>query len=330
MKIQTLGWLIGFTALSSSASILACSQATVVCQVGHAGSGSSFAAKYYPLPTSAAACTIPGDQVGFESYHPPGGGDDGTQPDFAVPSLIALQTDAMGVMVQNKDGVGSSDPDRTNVENADNTHVLAKHPMYALGKFATVEPDADGFCVMASPAPAVQEFPMVAAIPPDPMADPPDPGTDAVPAESVKYEWTNVKVYVTAAAQGTQFSGHLKYTDDTCVAEYNVAGLWPSIACNNVVPDGMDPMGNPKTKVVAEAAFCCPSADPLGPLARTSGSGINPDFPMKCEKIMPEDLSNDDAGFRCVLDVADPAKLPVLSPGWDANVAACKVTEAAQ
>jgi hypothetical protein len=332
MKIQTLGWLIGFTAIASSASVLACSQAKLVCQAGHAGSGSAFAAKYYPVGTPGAACVLPGDEIGFETYHPKGGGDDGAQPDFAVPSLVALQTTAMGTMIQDKKGVGSSDPDRTNVENADGTHTLAKDPPYALGTFAGVEPDADGFCVMAAPAPAVQNFPAVAAIPPDPMADPPDPGADAVPAEAVKYEWTNVKVYVTASAQGTQFSGHLKYTDDTCIAEYNVAGLWPSIPCNNVVEDGVDMMGMKKFKVVAEPAFCCPSADPLGPLARTSGSGINPDFPMKCEQIMPADPdpSNGEGGFRCVLDVADPAKLPVLNPGWDANVAACKVTAAAQ
>jgi hypothetical protein len=183
---------------------------------------------------------------------------------------------------------------------------------------------------MAAPAPALQDFSAIPAVAPDPTADPPDPGSDAVPAESVKYEWTNVKVYVTAAAQGTQFSGHLKYTDDTCTAQYNVAGVWPAIPCNNVVDDGVDDMGNPKTKVVAEAAVCCPSADPLGPLGRITGSGINPDFPMKCEKTMPEDLANDEGGFRCVLDIADPSKLPALSPGWDANVAACKVTEAAQ
>jgi hypothetical protein len=320
MKIQTLGWLVGVTALVSSASILACSQAEVVCQVGHAGSTLSFAAKYYPVGTPGA-CSIPGDQVGFETYHPKGGGDDGTQPDFSVPSLVALQTDAMGILIADKAGnpdQPSIDPDGTNVENMDGTHVLAKHPAYALGTFETVAPDADGFCVMKAPKPAVQEFPKVAGIPGDPTAMPPIDDIPELPAESVSYTWTDVKVYVTAAAQGTQFSGHLKYTDDMCSAEYNVAGVWPAISCANEVDDGVDDMGNPKTKIVPEAAFCCPSADPLGALGRITGSGINPDFPMKCDP----DL------LLCVLDIADASKLPALNPGWDANVAACKVTAA--
>lgn len=80
MKIQTLGWLVGVAALAASGTILACSQAVVVCQVGHAGAN-SFSAKYFPIGTPGAACAIPGDLVGFESYHPKGGGDDGAQPD---------------------------------------------------------------------------------------------------------------------------------------------------------------------------------------------------------------------------------------------------------
>lgn len=300
MKIQTLGWLIGVTALVSSASILACSQAAVVCQVGHAGSGYAFAAKYFPVGTPGA-CSVPGDQVGFESYHPKGGGADGSQPDFAVPSLVALQTDAMGNMILSKAKEGSVDPDGMNVENEDNTHVLAKHPAYALGSFTTVEPDADGFCLMPAPAPAVQEFPRVNAIPPDPM-DPMDPGTPEVPAQSVKYQWTNVKVYVTAAAQGTQFSGHLKHTDDTCTAEYDVAGVWPSAYCGKDVEDAM---GNVTT--VPDPSACCPNADPIG--NRPFGSGINPDFPVKCDP----DL------LLCVLDIKSASELPALNRTWAAD-----------
>ena len=319
MKIQTLGWMMGVTALISSASILACSQAAVVCQVGHAGSGLAFAGKYFAVGTPGT-CGALGDEIGFESYHPKGGGDDGSQPDFAVPSVIAVQTDAMGVMILDKANVGSVDTAGSNVENADGTHTLATHPAYALGTFATVEPDADGFCVMAAPKPAFQDFPMVAAVPPNPMATPPDPGSPAVPAESVKDEWTNVKVYVTASAQGTQFSGHLKHTDDTCSAEYDVAGVWPSVDCTVRDAHGAPVLGMDKKPQKAPAA-CCPTADPLG--GRGTGSGINPDFPVKCQQIAQ------DGTFRCALDIADAKKVPALSPGWEAKAAECKTTTAA-
>jgi hypothetical protein len=299
MKIQTLGWLIGFTALVSSASLLGCSQAVVACQAAHAGAG-AFAAKFFPVGTPGAACTVPGDQVGFETFHPPGGGSDKKQPDFSVPSIVAFQTDTMGNLIAAETDGSATD-------------TTPDSKPYAIGSFASVEPDANGFCPVVAPKVAEKSF---AAVADDPATMDVD---ETLPAVSLKYEWSDVKIYVTAAAQGTQFSGHLKYTQDTCTAEYNVAGVWPSISCANEVPDGMDADGNPKTKIVPEPAFCCPGADPLGPLARLSGSGINPDFPVKCDP----DL------LLCVLDVPDASNLPALKPGWDADVAACKVTGAA-
>lgn len=304
MKIKTLGVLLAATALASSVSIVACSQAAVQCQAGHSGLGLGFAAKYYPVGTPGATCgDVKGDEIGFETYHPPGAGDDGRQPDFSVPSGVALKTSAMGKLIASKAKKGSKDPLGVNKENeADGTHTLAEHPAYSLGKFTTIEP-VDDFCPVADLGAAQQSFPAVEAVPPDP----PDPGQKAEPATSVRYEWSDVKVYVTAAAQGTQFSGHLKYTQDSCTAEYNVAGVWPAVSCA-----GEDAEGN----AVADASLCCPNANPLG--GRTIGSGINPDFPVKCDP----DL------MLCVLDIPDASKLPALNPGWETKVEACKVTEA--
>jgi hypothetical protein len=313
MKIKTLGWLLAVTALASSASVVACSQAPVQCQAAHSGLGLGFAAKYYPVGTPGAACAIKGDEIGFETYHPPGGGEDGKQPDFSIPSRVAVKTTAMGNLIASKAKKGSKDPDGLNLENADGTHVLAKNPAYSLGTFATVEPVED-FCAVADPKPAVQSFPRVEAVPPDPM-DPEDMGSPEEAALAVKYEWTDLKVYVTAAAQGTQFSGRLKYTENACSAEYNVAGVWPPVHCG-VEKEVDDGMGGTMTIEVPEASLCCPTADPLG--GRVTGSGINPDFPVKCDP----DL------LLCVLDTPDPTKLPILSPGWDAKQDACKVTEA--
>ena len=75
-------------------------------------------------------------------------------------------------------------------------------------------------------------------------------------------------------------------------------------------------------KTIPDNSACCPNPDPIG--GRASGSGINPDFPVKCDP----DL------LLCVLDTADPSKLPILNPTWalDADGVAtgiCKLTEAA-
>ena len=293
MKIKTLGWLLAVTAIASSASIVACSQAAVQCQAGHSGLGLGFAAKYYPVGTPGAECVLTGDEIGLETYHPPGAGPDGTQPDFSVPSGVAIKTSALGNLIADKASKGSEDVLGVNKENDDGTHTLAEHPAYSLGKFTTIEP-VDGFCPVAGLGTAQQSFPPVEAVAPDP-ADPKDPGVEAEPAQAVKYEWSDVKVYVTAAAQGTQFSGHLKYTQDSCTAEYNVLAVWPSVPC------GSD-------------ADCCPAADPLG--GRVTGSGINPDFPMKCDAVLE----------LCVLDAPDASKLPVLNPGWDAKAPQCALT----
>lgn len=79
---------------------------------------------------------------------------------------------------------------------------------------------------------------------------------------TVKYAWKNLKFYTTAAAPGTQFSGDLTYTEDDCTIEYAAVGVWPGIPC------GSD-------------ADCAPCANPDAGL--TIGSGLSPDFPIKCD-----------------------------------------------
>ena len=298
MKMQTLGWVFGAAVLTSSASIVACSQSTTQCSAGNADAA-SFAVKYYGKTSPAPACAVPGDVIGFGTFHQPGGGDDKKQPDFSTPAGVALQLESMGTLVSDEEGAGILDP-------------KAEHKPYSLGVFATLEPDSAGFCAVNAPAAAEKDYP---AVPDDPatMED------ESVPAASLKAEWSNVKIYVTAAAQGTQFSGHLKQTKDSCVAEYDVAGVWPAIPCGLEVDDGVDTMGKPKTKIVVDPVQCCPAADPNG--GRATGSGINPDFPLKCDPEL----------FLCVLDIKDPSELPALNPTWAADsdgvpTGICKLT----
>jgi hypothetical protein len=291
MKMQTLGWVFGAAVLTSSASIVACSQSTTQCSAGNADSA-SFAVKYYGKTTPAPACAVPGDIIGFGTYHPAGGGDDKLQPDFSVPAGVAFQMESMGTLVADEEGGGATDP-------------TATHKPYSLGVFATLEPDTNGFCAVNTPSVAEKSY---AAVPDDPATPDAD---ESLPAASLKAEWSNVKIYVTAAAQGTQFSGHLKQTKDACVAEYDVAGVWPAIPCGKDSEDGKS--------TVVDPVQCCPTADPNG--GRPTGSGINPDFPLKCDP----DL------FLCVLDIKDPSELPALNPTWAADAEGvptgiCKLT----
>ena len=49
------------------------------------------------------------------------------------------------------------------------------------------------------------------------------PPLPAEPAVSIRYEFSNVRVYTTASAIGTQLSADLTYTKDGCTATYRVA-----------------------------------------------------------------------------------------------------------
>ena len=93
-------------------------------------------------------------------------------------------------------------------------------------------------------------------------------GTQEQPATSVKYEWSNVRVYDTAAATGTQFTADLAYTQDGCTAQYHVFAVYPAVSC-----DAGD--GTPNE------ALCSSEANPDAGMA--TGSGISPDVPITCD-----------------------------------------------
>ncbi len=51
----------------------------------------------------------------------------------------------------------------------------------------------------------------------------------------LKVEWSNVKVYVTAKAPGTQFTADMTYSETidgvSCTAKYRAVGIWPVVDC---------------------------------------------------------------------------------------------------
>ncbi|ATB36634.1 lipoprotein mlpA precursor [Cystobacter fuscus] len=87
-------------------------------------------------------------------------------------------------------------------------------------------------------------------------------------AKALTYEWSGLRIYNTPSIPGTQFIADLRYTENGCIAEYTVRGIWPVVSCaTNKQPD---------------ESKCDPYPDPP---TRLRGSGINPSFPVKCDPL---------------------------------------------
>jgi hypothetical protein len=129
-------------------------------------------------------------------------------------------------------------------------------------------------------------------------------GDCKLPADHTTYDWGSIDILVNAAAQGTQFKSTLKLTEaydgaEPCSVEYDVVGMWPAVTCNKIVcTDPKDPSTCNPTDA-PDDDFCSPCSDPTNPdpaKVRAIGSGINPNFQTKCEKIA--------GGYYCVLQSA--------------------------
>ncbi|HRI67973.1 MAG TPA: hypothetical protein PK156_27235 [Polyangium sp.] len=209
-----------------------CDQPKPSCTVGVGG----FAAKYN-LKAGQTACPdiqgqdLRGEILGLMAYNPLKEGEKYVQ-DYNKATL-AIRSNQLGTI--------ATDPMLKDDAN---------NPT-SLGAFQVIEPDENDVCYVPTLSPALQDVPAN--------------GTN--PATQIKYEWSDVKVYVTTAYPGTQMVGALKYTNGSCTATYDVMALWPAVSCA-----GEDADGN----AIAVPALCDPVADPAS--GRATGSGINPDL----------------------------------------------------
>lgn len=343
MKIRTLGCLVALSAICSS--FVSCKQASIACVAEHAAAG-TYATQFFPknAPECAAKTVSPAysliagadvtldkinyDSLGMETYHPSKeDGDNGTVPDFTKGS-VAIESAALGGLVD------AWDPMYADMSTDDK--------LYSLGDWTAASPDENDFCQVPSfKNQATQKFAKIPGVPADPM-DPMSKPVPCTPGVDITLAWKNVQVYVTAAAQGTQFEADLTYTqvdhqvdstapdkcnpttDATCAVDYHVRGVWPEIDCFAKVPDPSDPTGM-KTMIVPDDEACCPSGctpghcgdahkdDPT--FARASGSGLSPDFPIKCDHTL----------LKCVLDAPADQHIPLI--GAKANTALCGTSE---
>jgi hypothetical protein len=204
-------------------------------------------------------------EVGLSPYYQPGKNGES---DYAKGSL-AIQTAEVGTLFFTAKDAG-----------VDSTATDGK--VYSLGKFSSETPDDQGFCSV----PELSKTHIVLAALPDTPDDPETPDVDesapGQPAQDITLEWTNLRVYVTAANYGTQFEGDLTDTrvspaGDTCTISYHALGLSPIVQCNAFDADG-NPIINDDGSYQLDLSACDPLADPEHDRPVGSGITVNTDY----------------------------------------------------
>jgi hypothetical protein len=300
---------------AAGAAVLACAAFSCSDQprVRCAAARGNFAATYRLVSGTGACAGLKGDVLAVQTYN---GSNADKTPNWDQASM-GIQPTAITGLLQAAGGAMVSDPNPEDLP-------------YSLGNFSTPEPGSDDFCVVPTLSATRLRLPEIPA-----GMDGMGAMTPGQPATDVKYTWSNVRVYVTAAANGTEFSASLTVEQDGCTAEYAVEGLYPAVSC--LVPPPMEPppempsddagatdeasvavddagsdssANDDAATVPDEAAapdvemppapmldetLCSPLADPAN--GRPLGSGINPDVATRCDP----DLQ------LCVLAKAPPA-----------------------
>jgi hypothetical protein len=243
--------LLGTLAVAGAIVLGSCDQPKLPC----APSNGLFAVKYTLVEGSGACAMLAGDNMTLHPYANVGKG----RPDFHhMP--VGMRSELIGNLVAKYKGDGAPE--------------LSSPDLSSVGPVTSDAPSDDGFCEVGTMNPTKVMLEAVAA---DPTAMPP---TDALPATTIQQDWSNVRIYVTARNNGTQFSGTVKYTQDACTATYKVRGLFPSIECEEQVTDALGKtMGTGKP----DDTLCSPCADPSK--RRALGSGISPDVATTCDPV---------------------------------------------
>ncbi|HEX8435538.1 hypothetical protein [Archangium sp.] len=232
MNLRLIGSTTGAVLLASTLGACGAAQQDPQCMVGKGAFATVYTLK--PGQTPAPACsflnTLPPERVGLEKYF---------NEDPNGPDSVSLRSRQIGDELAHKDT--QIDPDAPKQANA-------------VGAFATEVPLEDKFC----------EVPVLTTAELQSRYG----GVSKAPV-SLRYEWSNLRIYSTPQIPGTQFTAELRYTKDGCTAEYSAKGIWPVVACGtNNKPD---------------ASKCDPNPDPA--VGRVRGSGINPIFKVECHPV---------------------------------------------
>jgi hypothetical protein len=226
---------------------------------------------------------LSGEQINVQSYLAPRSKTD-KRPDYDAVS-IAIQPMTITAALGN--AAGLAEPQEDDVA-------------YGIGRFVTTKADEDGFCRADKLAAARLHLPTVPEHPLDMCTTAPE-----APALNVSYEFSQVRVYYTPAAIGTQLEAELTYTQNDCVAKYKVSAVFPAVPCG-VTPasdagapaadggtstqDASAPDADAADAGSADAGVACPPPAPAGPAPTPDDSlcenaGINPDFAVRCDPV---------------------------------------------
>lgn len=223
---------------------------------------------------------LTGEELDVQSYFAPRSASD-SRPDYDQVSM-AIQPASIGAALANAAGLAEPEAD---------------DKPYALGRFVTIKAAEDGFCKAPELSVARLRLPEVAEHAVDMCTTAP-----AAPAYDVSYTFSNVRVYYTPSAIGTQFAADLSYRQGECSAKYRVTAVYPMVSC--AAPGGDAGVAPAPDAAAADSdadAGCPPPAAAPGPTvaddALCAGSGINPDFALSC----------DPASQMCVLKKEPPS-----------------------
>jgi hypothetical protein len=261
MNKRIMGFVVSAVGLAGAITLslsgASCSQPAISCVVGHG----AFYARYTLISSTGTGCDkLLGDDIGMSTFLAPNA--DKSLANYDARSL-AVQSSTLGQLRQEWEVLQGTDFDRK------------ANKAFALGQYSSA-PDDDDICYAGgankTPALSVAELNL-----PEVMTEDKDGNPVTVPAQHVRQEWRNIRVYVTAGAPGTQAVGEMTYEDVLagCSATYSFIALYPSVYC------GADKDKNPMTPDVVDEDACNPKADPSK--GRVFGSGINPDFKVRCD-----------------------------------------------
>jgi hypothetical protein len=172
----------------------------------------TFAAKYELVSGTGACAELPGEVLGAMTFVV-----DPRDPGDGLFSL-AIQSAGVGDLIAAGE---AADPA---VQDTDATH----HP-YGFGKFTEKTPSGDGVCRVSSFTPAQLDLAEI----PAPPVEPPEPPGDAIPATQIGYQWSNLRLAVSAASHGNEWAADLSYTRDGCTAQYRVHAVAPAVSCDD-------------------------------------------------------------------------------------------------
>ena len=193
--------------------LMACKQPAPKCNVAHG----PFWAKYTLVSGEGDCAMLTGEELDVQSYYAQRSAKD-TRPDLDNVSMVIAPLSITSALAN---AVGIAEPEAGDIP-------------YAQGRIVTTLAAADGFCRAPKFSLARLRLPAVPAHEVDMCTTAP-----AAPAYDVSYAFSNVRVYYTPAAIGTQFAADLTYTQGDCEAKYRVSAVYPMVSCAAaIVHDG--------------------------------------------------------------------------------------------